>query len=59
METISKILTKIEKSLGHYVPIGGPAPPYIKTDDKTIQECLGLLRRELQKQHLIERTDKC
>ena len=48
VKQIEELLNKIEESLGHYSKIGGPAPPFIKTDDDAIRDCLAQIRNEIK-----------
>ena len=41
---IEKLLNDIEKALGHYAQGVGIAPPYIKTDDNKIRDCVAGIR---------------
>ena len=48
IDKIKLLLNDIEDSLGHYSRIGGPAPPFIKTDDKTIKHNIEKIRKILE-----------
>ena len=45
---LNELLDKIDDALGHYAGTGSPAPPYIKTDDKAIEEAVKEIRKEVK-----------
>lgn len=47
VKQIKELLNRIEESLGHYSKIGGVAPPFIKTDDVAIRDCLVRIKGKL------------